>query len=169
MLSVGTNLFTLAERGGGFHLHNLGSAYCKPEKGVHVMKCEPPIYILPGDVTGQFTAAPPTCPGRNITFRCTVNGSGTTLWRVGGSSNLCTLLHGVNDTVSTCMPNGASRPFTAMPESGFGPGSSGPFTSTLSATTDPVLDGTLVECYGPDGTLNLESRVGSSSIETIGQ
>jgi len=56
---------------------------------------------------------------------------------------------------------------TATPESGFG--SSGPFTSTLSATADPVLDGTLVECFGPAATVDLGNRVGNSTIQIVGQ
>ena len=34
--------------------------------------CQVSIFFSPGDVTGQFTAAPPTCPGEPFTFRCTV-------------------------------------------------------------------------------------------------
>ena len=68
-----------------------------------------------------------------------------------------------------CMPSGASHPYTATPESGFG-GSTGPFTSTLSATADPVLNGTLVECFGPAGVnLDTGNRVGNSTIQIAGQ
>ena len=125
------------------------------------------ISYVSGHVTGQFTAAPPTCPGDTFTFICTVAGSGTTLWRVNGSSNLCSLAHISAGTISICMPSGASHPFTATPESGFG--TSGPFTSTLSATADPVLNGTLVECFGPAVTLDSGNRVGSSIIKIVGQ
>ena len=138
------------------------------------MKCEPltkPVYILSGGVTGQFTAPPSTCPGGTFTFRCTVGGAmtGTTVWRVNGSSssstNLYALSHLATGAANTCMPSGASHPFTATPESGFG--SSGPFTSTLSAPADPVLDGTLVECF--DSTLDSENRVGKYTIQIVGQ
>ena len=135
------------------------------------MKCElltKPVYKLSGYVAGQLTAASPTCPGDTFIFRCTVTGSGTTLWRVNGSSNLCTLLH-ISTATVTCGPSEGSRAFTATPESGFGPGESGPFTSTLSATADPVLDGTLVECFGPGGTTDSGNRVGNSTIQIVGQ
>ena len=46
---------------------------------------------------------------------------------------------------------------------------SGPFTSTLSATADPVLDYTLVECFGPAATLDPGNRVGNSTIQIVGQ
>ena len=126
------------------------------------------ISYVSGVVAGQLTSPPPTCPGDTFTFRCTVTGSGITQWRVNSSSsNLCTLSHVSTGTVSTCMPSGASHLFTAMPESGFG--ASGPFTSTLSATADPVLNGTLVECFGPGATLDSGNRVGSSIIQIVGQ
>ena len=55
----------------------------------------PFIGLFPGDVTGQFTALPPTCPGDTFTFRCTVGGymSGYTIWRVDGGSSECSLTH----------------------------------------------------------------------------
>ena len=118
-----------------------------------------------GDVAGQFTAPPPTFPGVTFTFRCTVTGSGSTQWRVNGSSNLCTLPHVSSGNVSICTPSGASHPFTATPESGFG--TSGPFTSTLSATADPVLDGTLVECFGPGNNVDQGNRVGNGTIQIV--
>ena len=130
------------------------------------------ISYVSGDVAGQLTAPPPTCPGDTFTFRCTVGGvmTGTTIWRVGGSSsssNLCALSHLTTGPASTCMPSGTSYLFTAMSESGFG--GNGPFTSTLSATADPVLDGTLVECFGPASTLDSGNRVGNSTIQIVGQ
>ena len=131
------------------------------------------ISYVSGVVAGQLSAPPPTCPGGTFTFRCTVGGAmtGTTIWRVNGSSNsttnLCVLSHLRTGAVSTCIPSGASHLFTAMPESGFG--GNGPFTSTLRATADPVLNGTLVECFGPDFTLDSGNRVGSSTIQIVGQ
>jgi len=44
-----------------------------------------------GNVAGQFTAAPPTCPGDTFVFRCTVGGgnAGVTIWRVSiGAMNV---------------------------------------------------------------------------------
>ena len=124
------------------------------------------ICMFLGDAVGQFIPAPTTCPGDTFTFRCTVTGSGNTIWKVNGSSKLCNLLHISTSTV-ICLPSGASRPFTATPESGFG--TSGPFTSTLSATADPALDDTLVECFGPGPTLDSGNRVGSSTTQIVGQ
>ena len=87
---------------------------------------------------------------------------------MNGSSNLCILVH-ISTGTATCGPSEGSRAFTATPESGFGPGASGPFTSTLSATADPVLNGTLVECFGPGATLDSGNRVGNNTIKIAGQ
>ena len=92
--------------------------------------------------------------------------SGVTIWRVGGSSNLCVLVH-ISTAAVICMASEASHHFTATPESGFG--ASGPFTSTLSATADPILDDTLVECFGPAANLDPGNRVGDSTIQIVGQ
>ena len=135
--------------------------------GTHHCYVQYILYFISDDVVGQFTAAPPTCPGETFTFRCTVTGSGTTLWRVNGSSNLCSLAHVSAGAASTCTSSGTSHLFTVTPESGFG--TSGPFTSTLSATADPVLDYTLVECFGPAATLDPGNRVGNSTIQIVGQ
>ena len=45
------------------------------------------LYFPPGDVAGQFTGAPPACPGDAFTFSCTVTGSmsGITIWRWTGA------------------------------------------------------------------------------------
>ena len=120
-----------------------------------------------GNVSGQFSPAPPTCPGGTITFRCTVNGSGTTIWRVGGSSNLCTLAH-LSTSTENCGPSGRNDAFTATPEAGFGTSATS-FTSTLSTTESPALDGKLVECFGPNASLDPGNRVGSSTIQIVGQ
>ena len=125
------------------------------------------LYFSPGDVACQFTAAPPTCSGSTLTFRCIVAGSGTTLWRVNGSSNLCTLVH-LSTSADTCGPSGGIDTFTAIPETGFG--TSGPsYSSTLSGTASSALDGTLVECFGPVSSLDSGNRVGSSTIQVLGQ
>ena len=124
------------------------------------------LYMSPGFwyVAGQFHPALSTCPGSIITFKCTVNGSGTTIWRVGGSSNLCALLH-LSTGNASCGPIEGSHAFTAAPGIGFG--TSGPsFSSSLSG---PALDSTAVECFGPDSTLDPDNRVGNSAIQTIGQ
>ena len=121
----------------------------------------------PGDVAGQFTAAPPTCPGDTLIFSCNVTGdtSGDTLWRVDNSNILCDLGHLSAAGTATCGPGNA---FTAMRETGFGETNAALFTSTLSATADSTQNGMLVECFGPDSSLNLGNRVGSSNIQIIG-
>ena len=125
------------------------------------------LYFSPGDVAGQFIPALPACSGSTLTFRCTVAGSGTTLWRVNGSSNLCTLVH-LSTSADTCGPSERIDTFTAIPETGFGV--SGPsYSSTLSGTASSALDGTLVECFGPARSLDSGNRVGSSAIQVLGQ
>ena len=125
------------------------------------------LYFSPGDVAGQFIQAPPACSGSTLTFRCTVVGSGTTFWRVNGSSNLCTLVH-LSTSTDTCAPSGGIDTFTAIPETGFG--TSGPsYSSTLSGTASSALDGTVVECFGPASSLDSGNRVGSSTIHVLGQ
>ena len=118
----------------------------------------------PGDVAGQLTGPPPTCPGGTFIFRCTVGGdiSGFTNWRVGGSSE-CTLVH--RPASSLCRPNNV---FTARSETGFG--TNGPsYTSTLSGTATPGLNGTLVECFGPANNVDPGNRVGGNMLQILGQ
>ena len=120
-----------------------------------------------GQVIGQFIAAPPTCPGDSFTFRCTVTGdlNGFTTWRVGGSSE-CGLLHRSTSS-STC---GASNAFIARSGVGFGPGTSATsFTSTFSGTATPVLNGTLVECFGPANNIDPGNMVGNNTLQIRGQ
>ena len=121
----------------------------------------------PGDVAGQLTPAPPTCTEDTFTFTCTVAGdfNGFTIWRVGRSSdNECALVHRVTNLV-TC---GQGITFSATPRDGFG--TDGPtFTSTLSGTADPALNGTLVECFGPANNVNPGNMIGSSTLQILGQ
>ena len=129
--------------------------------------CAVNVYILsPGDVAGQFTAALPTCPDDTFTFRCTVTGdrTGETTWRVNGSSQ-CILVHTFTSS-SICGPSNA---LTAIPGAGFGTTSATSFTSTLSGTATPALNGTLVECFGPANNVDLGNRVNSSTIQILGQ
>ena len=123
------------------------------------------VFIFP-DAAGQFTAAPPTCPGDTFTFRCTVVGemSGSTIWRVGLGTSECTLAHTSTSSSSPCGPNSA---LTARPGTGFG--TSGPsFTSTLSGTATSSLDGTLVECLGQVNNVDPEIRVNRSTLQILG-
>ena len=86
-----------------------------------------------------------------------------TTWRVDGGSE-CPLVH-ASMSSSLCGPGNA---FTATSGTGFG--THGPsYTSTLSGTADPTLNGTLVECFGPDNDVNPENRVDVSTLEVLGQ
>jgi len=127
-------------------------------------------HFSPGNVAGQLTTPPLTCPGNTFTLRCTVTGNvnGFTIWRVGASSNLCPLLHMSTSTI-ICMPIGTSNAFAAEPGSNFGTTATS-YSSTLSGTATPDLDGTLVECFGP--TYNVtdpRNMVGNSTIKIIGK
>ena len=125
---------------------------------------------LPGVVTGQFTAPPPTCPGDNFTFRCTVrvtvtgNRNGVTIWRVNGSKE-CSLVHSTAHDPGPC---GSGSPFTATPGTEFGTSATS-FTSTLSGTATSTLNGTLVECFGPTLSRDAENMVGNSALQILGQ
>ena len=123
--------------------------------------------ISPGHVAGQFTAAPPTCPGDTFIFRCIVTGdrSGITTWRVGGSSE-CILAHSTAGATSMCGPNNAA--FTATSGAEFG--TNGPsFLSTLSGIATSELDGTLIECFGPHLARVAENMVGKRTLQVLGQ
>ena len=121
------------------------------------------ILNLLGNATGQLTAAPPTCPGDTFTFRCTVTGdnTGITIWRVGGSSE-CILPHNTAGTTSNC------GPFTARGVTGFRTNATS-FSSILSGTASPTLDGTLVECFGPALSREADNRVGNSILQISGE
>ena len=84
-----------------------------------------------------------------------------TLWRVNGTMALCTLSQ-LSIGPENCGPNTA---FTASP----GNIDATSFSSTLSGTADPALDGILVECFGPDNNLEIGNRVGGSPIRIVGQ
>ena len=120
------------------------------------------LYSSPDNVTGQLTAAPPTCRGDTFTFKCTVTGnmSEFTIWRVNGGSE-CPLPHRTNGS-SICGPDNA---FTAR---GFETSAS-LLASTLSGTATSALDGTLVECFGPDNSVDPGNMVGSSTLQMPGQ
>ena len=117
------------------------------------------------DVAGQFTAASPTCSGSAFTFRCTVTGdiNGVTIWRVGGNSE-CPLPHRLNSS-SICGP---SNVFTARSSTGFGTSVSS-FTSTLSGTAYPELNGTLVECFQQATSLGQQSKINGTTLILLGQ
>ena len=120
-----------------------------------------------GQVIGEFIAAPPTCPGDIFTFKCTVTGdmNGFTIWKVGRSSQ-CGLLHRSTSSV-VC---GTGKDFTARSGVGFGPGTGATsFTSTLSSTATPAVNGTLVECFGPANNVDPGNMVGNNTFQIRGQ
>ena len=119
----------------------------------------------PGDVAGQLTAAPLTCPNDTFTFTCTVTGniSGITIWRVGTSGNITQLA-----LVHRLTSNNSIGLFTAKPGTGFG--TNGPtFTSTLSGTATPALEGKPVECFGPANNVKNGNLVESSTLQIVGK
>ena len=126
----------------------------------------PLIGLSPGVVAGQFTAAPPTCPGDTFTFICNVIGdrNGITIWRVGRSSE-CSLVHNTADDPSPC---GSGSPFIVTTGTGFGTSATS-FTSTLSGTATSELNGTVVECFGPAWSRNAGNVVGNSTLQILGQ
>jgi len=135
--------------------------YLRSRNGIAIMI----VLCISGDVAGQFTAAPPTCPGDTFTFRCTVGDrNGVTIWRVGGSSE-CSLLH---STASAPGPCGSGSPFTVTAGSEFGTDVI-LFSSTFTGIATPALDGTLVECFGPGLGRDAENRVGKSTIQILGR
>ena len=132
-------------------------------------RCSPLIcdhYKYSGHVAGQFTAAPPTCPGGMMIFTCTVTGNmnGITIWRLGGTSE-CLLSHNTAGTTSNCGPGNT---FIATPGTGFGTSATS-FSSTLSGTATSELNGTLVECFGPTFSRDAENRVGDNTIQVLGK
>ena len=124
------------------------------------------LYLSTDDAAAQFSAAPPICPGAASTFSCNVGGDITsiTTWRVGGSSE-CSLLHRNAGDTDTCGPGNV---FMATAGTGFGTAAI-LFSSTLSVTATPALNGTLIECFGPGSGGDLGNRVGSSMIHVLGQ
>ena len=121
------------------------------------------IHVSPGNVLGQLTAAPPTCPGDTFTFRCNVTGDlrGITLWRAGVE---CILPHSTTNAPTPC---GSGSPFVAASRTGFGT-SAISYSSTLSGTATSELNGTLVECFGPAFSRDAENMVGKSTLQILG-
>ena len=120
----------------------------------------------PGDVAGQLIVTLPTCPGDNFTFTCIVHGDmmGFIHWRVGGR-NECVLLHSTHNDPHPCWKD---SPFTVTYGPEFGTRASS-FTSVLSGTVTPTLNGMLVECFGPAMFRSAENMVGSSTLQIIGK
>ena len=77
----------------------------------------------------------------------------------------CPLQHSSTSS-SICGPGNV---FTARVETGFGQGTNATsFSSTLSGTADPGLNGTLVECFGPANNVDPDNRVGDSILYITG-
>ena len=89
---------------------------------------------------------------------------GVTIWRVNGSSE-CPLPHRSTSS-SIC---GLGNAFTARSGTGFGTSDVTSYTSTLSGTANPALNGTLVECFGPANNIDPGNRVDGSILQIIGQ
>ena len=78
-------------------------------------------------------------------------------------SSDCSLVHRSKST--NCVP---SDTFTAKSDNGFG--TSGPsYSSTLSGTAIPAMDGTLVECFGPANNVDPDNKINASTLQILGQ
>ena len=78
-----------------------------------------------------------------------------------GGSNECSLLHRTPGDTDTCGPGDVfMQSFNAINATSF--------SSTLRGTAATALDGTLVECFGPDLPRDAGNMVGNSSLQIIG-
>ena len=64
---------------------------------------------------------------------------------------------------------GPSNDFIATAETGFGTTNATFYSSTLSGTASPILDGTLVDCFGSVNSVDPGNRVGGSTLRILGQ
>ena len=87
---------------------------------------------------------------------------GTTYWQVGPDIDYrpCDLPHADDTIIKECGPNNA---FVARSQ----PSRSSYYTSTLEVTAHPSLNGTMVQCYVPNGRGG-ERTVGRGRLEVIG-
>ena len=132
---------------------------CKKGKNKHYN-----ISFTAGDVAGQLSAVLPSCFGDTFTFNCTVTGdmNGAIHWKVNNQE--CLLPHStVHDR-----PCWSGSPFRATTGIGFGTSATS-YSSTLSGTATSTLDGTLVECFGPDFSRHPGNMVGNRTLQIIGQ
>ena len=83
---------------------------------------------------------------------------------MGGSSE-CSLVHSTADDPGPC---GSGSPFTVTTGTGFKTSGTS-FSSTLSGTATSELDGTLVECFGPDFSRDADNMVGNSTLQILSQ
>ena len=89
---------------------------------------------------------------------------GVTSWRVNGSKE-CVSGHTTPMDPRSC---GNSSDFIVTTGTGFGTNATS-FSSTLSGTAIPALDGTLVECFGRDVGQVVGNMVGNSTLQILGQ
>ena len=88
--------------------------------------------------------------------------SGITIWRVGGSTD-CPLLHRSATSSTIC-----NYTFIAKPGTGYGTSATS-FSSTLSGTATPALNGTLVECFGPNNNVEPENKINEGTLQILGK
>ena len=55
-----------------------------------------------------------------------------------------------------------------MPGSGYATNATS-FTSTLSGTADAALNGTLVECFGPNINVEPENKIDEGTLQILGK
>ena len=53
-----------------------------------------------------------------------------------------------------------------MPGTGYATNATS-FTSTLSGTADPALNGTLVECFGPEINVEPKNRIDEGTLQIL--
>ena len=75
----------------------------------------------------------------------------------------CNLWHRYNFS-SICGP---SDSFTARPGAGFGTSDATSYSSTLSGTATPALDGTLFECFGPANNVDQGNKINGSTLQML--
>jgi len=119
-----------------------------------------PLSVCTGAATtdSNFTSPPPVCPGRVVTFTCSVvdpMGLSSTIWRVGG--NQCGLTHSIAPTVP-CGPL-----FSAT----LGQPQGDCYTSTLTATVGRDDNGLSVLCYA--FAPQPQFLVGNATVQVIGE
>ena len=84
---------------------------------------------------------------------------------MGGGSKECSLIH---STVDGPRPCGPDSPFTVKTGIGFGTSATS-YSSTLSGNATSALNGTLVECFGPDLDRDAANTVGKNIFQILSQ
>jgi len=120
-----------------------------------------PLSVCTGVATtgSNFTSPPPLCPGRVVTFTCSVvdpGGLRSTVWIVDG--NQCGLSHPIAPTQLPCGPL-----FSAT----LGGPQGDCFTSTLTATVGRDDNGLSALCYA--FATQPQFLVGNATVQVIGE